>query len=462
MARWRGGQRSSNASPAAGADRLVDWVLQQLCRAIVHLYYRHVETDGTDAIPQGSPVLLCANHANALVDFIVIQAVCPRAVRPLTRSGLFRNPLLQPLLRLLRAVPVYRRTDPGVDTSRNIDSFVRCYRMFAEGEALLIFPEGQSHSDPRLRELRTGAARLALGAAAANGVAPTVFPVGLTFSAKGRFRSSVLVKVGQAVDLGVIVGVSDEDAVRRVTVLIEQGLADVTLNADSWEEIDLSRRIERFFALRRGRYRRGTLAQRFKALKRLLESQRLLCSHDPERVRQLSRRLARFERLCERFGICDYQLTVSYRLPVVTRFLGRVALLAVVALPLALWGLLNSAVPLLAVRIALPRLAHGTDQYDTARIGIAAGTFLLAWSVQIWLVHVLFGALWAVVYACSLPPATAMALVLHRQKDSVRENIWAFFVFWRRHELRDYLLGQRRGLEAELARLAQLVKRSSN
>lgn len=449
-------------APAAHVNHLVDVGLRQLCRTLTYLYYRHVESDGTDAIPQTGPVLLCANHANALVDFILIQAVCRRAIRPLARSGLFQNPLLRPLLSSLRAVPVYRRTDPGVDPTRNVDSFVRCYRMFAEGEALLIFPEGQSHSDPHLRELRTGAARLALGGAAANGFPPTVFPVGLTFSAKGRFRSSVLVKVGKPVDLGVVVGIDDEDTVRRVTALIERGLADVTLNADSWEEIDLSRRIERFFALRRGRYRRATLAQRFKALKRLVESQRLLCVHDPARVRQLSRRLARFERLCERFGIRDYQLTVNYRLPIVTRFLARVALLLVIALPLALWGLLNSAMPLLAVRLALPRLARGTDQYDTARIGIAAGAFLLLWSVQISLVYAFFGTLWAAGYACSLPPATAMAFVLHRQKDSVWENIKAFLVFWRRRELRDYLLGQRRGLEAELARLAQLVKRSSN
>lgn len=448
-------------TPSPRTSRLIDIILRQLCRALAYLYYRHVEADGTDTIPQSGAVLLCANHANALVDFIVIQAVCRRAVRPLARSGLFQNPLLRPLLRSLRAVPVYRRTDPGVDPSRNVDSFERCYRLFAEGQLLLIFPEGQSHSDPRLRGLRTGAARLALGGAEANGLTPAVFPVGMTFSAKGRFRSSVLVKVGRAVELGAVGGSNDEGEVRRVTGLIEQGLEDVTLNADTWEEIDLSRRIERFFALRGGRYRRGTFAQRFKALKRLLESQRLLCMHDPERVRQLSRRLARFERLCGHFGIRDYQLTVKYRVPVVARFLVRVALLLVITLPLASWGLLNSAVPLLAVRLVVPQLARGTDQYDTARIGIAAGAFLVSWSAQILLVYALFGPAWAVVYACSLLPATGMAFVLYRQKDHVWENIQGFLVFWRRRELRDYLLEQRRGVEAELARLAQLVKRSS-
>lgn len=441
-------------------DRLVDRAVRQCCRALLHAYYRRLEIEEVNAIPPSGPVLLCANHSNALVDFIVIQGICARSVRPLARSGLFENPMLRPFLELLRAVPVYRRTDPGVDTSRNIDSFTRCYGLLAQGEALLIFPEGQSHSDPRLRELRTGAARLALGSIDVNGIVPAVFPVGLTFSAKGRFRSSVFIKIGRAIDASVLDRSNNEEAVRRLTHLIEQGLAGVTLNAESWEEVDLSRRLERFFALRQGRYRRGTLAQRFRAHKRLLESQRLLRARDPECARRLSQQLDRFERSCKRFGVRDYQLTVSYRPAIVGRFLGHTTLLLVAA-PLALWGVMNSMVPLLAVRLAIPHLARATDQYDTARIGIAAAAFLLAWSAQATLVYWWLGGAAAAVYACSLPPATVMAFLLHREKDSVRENVQAFLIFWRRGELREHLLRQRRRLELELSQLVRRIKRSS-
>src|SRR5947208_2547107 len=80
---------------------------------------------------------------------------------------------------VLQAVPIYRRQDAGepgpasLRTTRNDDSFARCFELLAAGEALLIFPEGQSHSDPSLRQLKTGAARLALGALQRNGEAPT-------------------------------------------------------------------------------------------------------------------------------------------------------------------------------------------------------------------------------------------------------------------------------------------------
>ena len=91
----------------------------------------------------------------------------------------------------MQAVPIYRRQDAGGDVSRNVDSFARCYELFKLGEILLIFPEGQSHSDSRLRDIKTGAARLARGSIEATGVTPTALPIGLTFGDKGRFRSNI-------------------------------------------------------------------------------------------------------------------------------------------------------------------------------------------------------------------------------------------------------------------------------
>ena len=68
------------------------------------------------------------------------------------------------MLKAAGAIPVYRRHDQGVDTSRNAETFEAVDRAFADGEAICIFPEGISHSTGRLEPLRTGAARMAIGA----------------------------------------------------------------------------------------------------------------------------------------------------------------------------------------------------------------------------------------------------------------------------------------------------------
>lgn len=431
------------------------------CRVMVRIFYRRREALGMERIPVDGPVLLCANHPNALVDPIIIQAFCARIIHPLARSGLFDHALARPFLRLLQAVPIYRRQDAGADTARNVDSFARCFELLACGEVLLIFPEGQSHSDPRLRAIRTGAARLALGSIVANGVAPTVLPVGLTFSDKGRFRSSVFLAVGAPIDLTQVTGESSEDAVRRLTRSIESGLSEVTLNADSVEDIYLSRRIERFFALRRGRHRRGTLEQRFRALKKLIESQRMLRAREPRRVDALSRRLRQFERLCSHFRVRDYQLSVNYSPAIVTRFVLRSLLGLFIGVPAAIWGAVNSAIPLVLTGRFASRLAKGSQEYDTARMVLALTTFLLAWGIQAAAVLWFFGGMAALLYLLSLPPATAAVVLMYREKDRIFENIKGFVLFLRKRNLRDFLLARREELEKELARMARLMKRRS-
>ena len=62
----------------------------RLARAICRVFYERIEVAGEENVPVDGPVLLCANHTNAIADAIILIAVFPRHVRPLARSGLFR------------------------------------------------------------------------------------------------------------------------------------------------------------------------------------------------------------------------------------------------------------------------------------------------------------------------------------------------------------------------------------
>jgi 1-acyl-sn-glycerol-3-phosphate acyltransferase len=429
----------------------------------VRVFYRRCEVTGLDAVPRTGPVIFCANHASALADAAIVQAACPRPVHPLARSGLFANPLLRPILAAIQAVPIYRAQDTGGDTSRNVDSFARCRELLVRGEALLVFPEGQSHSDPRLRPLRTGAARMALEAAT-HGVLPLLVPVGLTFTDKGRFRNRVLVQFGTPLAPRPLLGEEPDETVRRLTAEVLAGLERVTLNVDSADDLELLRRLERFFAFRGGRARgaasqRGSLAHRFRAWQRLVEALRRLRASAPDQAAALARRLGRFERLRRRYGVADHHLTVRYTPSVVTGFVLRSLLFLLLVFPLALWGSLNSAVPYLATRHAARRLARGTDQQETAKILLGIFLFALFWSVQTSAVYWRWGALAATLYGASLPATAAVALAVRRRRARIWENVRVFFLVVRRRDLRGYLLAKRQELEVELARLARRVPR---
>src|SRR5207247_9420661 len=88
-----------------------------------------------------------------------------------------------------------RRADPA----RNRETFATARAGLARGGASAIFPEGTSHSDPKLRPVKTGAARIAFGAAGALGDAPPIriVPAGLYYRAKRTVRSAALLYFGE-------------------------------------------------------------------------------------------------------------------------------------------------------------------------------------------------------------------------------------------------------------------------
>jgi 1-acyl-sn-glycerol-3-phosphate acyltransferase len=143
-------------------------VVRALAHAASRLFYR---VDQVGAAPRNGAILLLPNHPNSLLDPAVIRTTADRDVRFLAKSTLFNSPL-RPLLNLAGAIPVYRRRDAGVDTSKNAETFADVERALAAGDAVCVFPEGISHSTGRLVPLRTGAARQAGGSRGPRGAPP--------------------------------------------------------------------------------------------------------------------------------------------------------------------------------------------------------------------------------------------------------------------------------------------------
>lgn len=365
-----------------------------------------------------------------------------------------------PILKLIQAVPVYRRQDQGSDTAKNQDSFKKCYELFDDKGVLLIFPEGQSHSDPSLRPLKTGAARVVLGASDAGRRLPVVLPVGLNFSDKGRFRSTVLIKFGEPVDVEDLLHKEVDNQIKGLTRAIYQGLDDVTLNVDSHEELDFIKALERFFALRHGKYRQRSLELRFRALKKLAQAEKRLNALYPEKMQEIKRRLQNFERMCRYWDIRDYHLTVKYRPSLVTRFILRSLAILFIVLPLGLWGIINSYIPFVLTRWLATKSAKGVDQYDTAKMVIGLFLFAFFWTFQTAYIAEQFSEKVAVFYAVGLVPTAAMAIMLRNERRRILENIRVFFLFVRKRKLRRYLENRRHELEQELAHLVRIVKQT--
>ncbi|MGH2641789.1 MAG: lysophospholipid acyltransferase family protein [Actinomycetota bacterium] len=227
--------------------RLADRIVRLIARTATLGWFRAVEVTGLERIPRTGPVLLVANHHGGFVDPALLLAVVPRPVRFVAMASLFRILPLRPLLALAGAIPVHRAQDArgsGAEPRRNLDAFIACFAHLREGGAIGIFPEGQASDEPHLLPVRTGAARIALGAHARGAMGLRIVPVGLIYEDKQRARSRAYVRIGDPIsmdeDLATNPGVppdeTDRDAVDALTRSIEERLADAALDFQSAEQ----------------------------------------------------------------------------------------------------------------------------------------------------------------------------------------------------------------------------------
>lgn len=208
-------------------------VLRWLSGIALHWFYSDIQTEGTDRIPPVGPLLLAASHHNALVDALIAVWISPRRLTLTAKATLMDNVFLAWLMSLVGVVPLRRASDEKkraaaaeLDPSRNAGAFGSLLVALENKRAILIFPEGKSHSEPALAPLRTGVARIALEARDVRGIGNlTIVPLGINFEDKGNPGTAVLAEVGEPLVLDSL-GTS---TVESLTAEVARRLAAVSL-----------------------------------------------------------------------------------------------------------------------------------------------------------------------------------------------------------------------------------------
>ncbi len=431
----------------------------RLCELFVRSFYKRVEIHQAEQLEQNQPIILCANHSNALADAVLLQYCSPKLIHPIARSGLFKNSLIKPILTIWQAIPVYRRQDTTSDEVDNQAMFNKVYEMLHQNQVLMIFPEGQSHSDTRLRDIKSGISRIILGYREIYGVAPVVIPVGLNFSQTFRLRSNVFINFGNVINIDSQLSIYNELDVKQLTQTIQQAMKKQVLEADAVEDLGFAQQVERFFALRHKKFKKRNLRQKFNSQKMLLNVKDYLSEHVPERVDSFKRHLRQFNRLCMKLGINDYNLNISYNSKVIRQFILRTLLTVFFLLPLGVLGLVHSLIPYLLTRFATPVFIQGRDQRDTAKILLGSFLFPLFWGLQSWYVFNNYSTTVTTIYILSIIPTSLIALVIFYEQVRILDNLRVFFVLVKQKHLRRYLLRKRKQIEAELASLLKLAKK---
>lgn len=174
-------------------------ILQFLMRRSLAAHYLQIKGNGLNTIPKSGPLMVAATHPNSFLDAIIIASLIDRPLHFLARSDVFRAKWADYILRKLNLIPIYRLQEGHENLNRNDITFKECYSILEEGGAILIFVEGVSLIDMKLRPLKKGLARIAFGYAEKNNFRKdcSIVPLGLNYDRPKDFRSKINVGVGQ-------------------------------------------------------------------------------------------------------------------------------------------------------------------------------------------------------------------------------------------------------------------------
>lgn len=411
---------------------------------------------------------------------MVLRVALDRPARFLAKATLFKNPLGRLAMDAFGSIPIHRAQDrnpdrvPSLprrdsagravrppreesgaragDASRNDESFGRCRAELTAGGALALFPEGVSHSDSQLRPLKTGAARIALSAEAENDgrLGVTVVPVGLYYGRKSRFRSSVVLAVGEPIDVAPLLPDYRNDersAVAALTERIDAGLDEVVLQAESRELLEGIARVARWMSSPDAG---DDPAAQHRRARELAAAYSKLRARDPHRVEAIAAEVRAYTRTLRRLGIRD-PWALEVHAPKAGAALTAMIRL-IVAAPFAVIGVVMGWLPYRFAGEVAARVSRDDDILGTVKL-VAGTTFLAAaWAAEAFVAGWLWGAVWVLpVFLLGV----ASGYIALRFEELLREAAEA----WRNLTLRAFhfqtalrLTERRRALADDVAR----------
>lgn len=419
--------------------------MRRLIGLALGFYFRRIERFHLDRVPKEGPVLFVSNHPNSLTDSFVIGASVPRKVNFIGTVQLFSIKPMKWLLTQCGGIPINRVKDNPKAMRSVADTFEAVYQVLERGEAVGIFPEGITYDDSALKEVKSGAARMALELEHRHEgkLGLRLVPVGLTYSAKESYRSDALANFGEPIVASEFLeGYAErrKECIVRLTEEIERRIQSLILHIPKLEEKRVVEGVKRLYFQRLLIGNRNASEPVADQAKELLLGQQIAAAVDavyreqPERAVAFVTKLNSYERWLARLKISEDALELFPRrskLAVRTSFWTMVAILGA---PIAFYGWLHRSIPYALIKCSARKFTlPDKRKAQASTVAIAAGVvgFVVCYAIYVAAFYWLFGwpaTLW---YALSLPVAGLLAHYYLREIKRLGASVHTTWILWR-------------------------------
>jgi glycerol-3-phosphate O-acyltransferase/dihydroxyacetone phosphate acyltransferase len=432
-------------------------ILKNLMRITVKVFFRNIQVRNASAVPSRAPLIIVANHPSTFTDPIVIAVILKRQVHFLAKGEAFKGGFAKWMLPRLHMIPIYRKQDDPSLMHKNKETFEKCYEHLEKNGVLLIFPEGVSFTERKLREIKTGTARIALGAEARNDfkLGVQIVSIGLNYTNPHKFREELLVNIDQPISVDDYAGKHAADPVEAVNALTEkirESLERNVINIQD-EQLDLLVKdietiYKRKLAKDMGYSAKESREEDFGITRGIAETVHYFQVTDPARVERIGNRVRAYMSSLERVGLTDRILQGGSKGSLFVRNLRSILFIAL-GFPFYLYGLINNYLP-----FEIPSWIAARTKSPEFRgpIAMVTGTFtfLIFYTLQIWLVHHFFHRTWlTVAYGISLPLSGAFTYYYWHTLLYIRSRWRLISLFWRKTYLMADLISERQQIIGE-------------
>jgi glycerol-3-phosphate O-acyltransferase / dihydroxyacetone phosphate acyltransferase len=433
-------------------------ILKILMRSTIKVFFRSITVKNSEAIPGEGPVIILANHPSTFMDPIVIASVINRKVFFLGKGELFRGTFAKWLLPKLNIIPVYRKQDDPTLMSKNADTFKKCFEHLENGGAILIFPEGVSITERKLKPVKTGAARIALGAEARNDfkLGVKIINIGLNYADPHKFNRDLFINIKEPIQVERYAQtfVADEfKAAEELTEEIRTQLEDIIISIQDTRVDELVRNIETLYKynLKKARGVSGNDTETdFSITRNIVKAVTYYSETDPDYVASIEQRIKNYLEHLKELNLDDEDLS---RNKTNKSFIGtniRALFFLIAGFPFYVYGLINNFLPFEIPGLLADKIAKSKDFRGAIGMVLGMFTFLIFDSIQIYLVHYFFqNMIITVLYAVSLPLSGFFTYYYWHRLDQIRAKWLLLSLFFKRSTAIANLIAERENIISE-------------
>ena len=184
-----------------------DNILYEFIRRNMNLVFkaafRKIEYVGLDNVPNDGAIIFAPNHTSALMDALTVLTVRQGKVVFVARADIFNNKRVAKILNFFKIMPIVRQRDGMQNLKKNDKIMERAVEVLCAGVPFCIFSEGTQRLMHSLMPLTKGVFRIALHCVDAIGENNNVYivPVGIEYGSYTTYRGTLLVNVGEAINV---------------------------------------------------------------------------------------------------------------------------------------------------------------------------------------------------------------------------------------------------------------------